>query len=275
MTLFKRAIYILLLAVTLGPLESAAIVPNPSGLWYTPSEPGWGISIQQQADTLFVVLFAHDEAARPVWYVASALRRMEDPAGGVPFYRGDLYRAEGTPLGPPFQQGPVTIVGQMNVVEMGLDQRKLMVAYNVGNIFVAKVVEPQTWASSLVTALGSYEGATILNSREECPVDPGVSTKTFTIAGNATGPGRVRWVFGSRTGQLTDSSCEAEGPWVSQGQLASFTAPLRCGITSSTPVGSVTVTWIAPSLNGLSGAISLTRGACTYQGRIAGARAYP
>lgn len=280
MTLFRKSVAAILLAATMVPFDSSAtMVPDPTGLWYVPTESGWGLSIQQQGDTLFVVLYVHDETSRPAWYVASAVRRREgqlDPTGSFPVYGGTLYKADATRIGLPFRLLHVTGVGEVSLHRVPGPGNRLAIAYDVAGVQVTKTVEPQTWGSSRLTALGSYQGAVIFGGVPSgCPTDPGIPMGMFTVAGNAAAPDHVRWVFGSRVGQLTAESCEAEGPWVQRGQQASFTAPVRCGTTSSTPVGTVTVNDIVPSVNGLTGSVTVVRGSCTYNGRLSGTREYP
>lgn len=46
--------------------------PGPvSGHWWNPAEPGWGLAIQQQYETLFVQLYTYNKDGLPIWYVAS------------------------------------------------------------------------------------------------------------------------------------------------------------------------------------------------------------
>ncbi|MGZ5571441.1 MAG: YncE family protein [Usitatibacter sp.] len=42
-----------------------------SELWWTPSEPGWGLAITHQAGTMFLAWFVYDDDGKPAWYVAS------------------------------------------------------------------------------------------------------------------------------------------------------------------------------------------------------------
>jgi hypothetical protein len=42
-----------------------------TALWWNQSESGWGVTLTQQTDVVFVTIFTYDINGRPVWYVAS------------------------------------------------------------------------------------------------------------------------------------------------------------------------------------------------------------
>ena len=48
---------------------------NFSDQWWNPNESGWGISVLQQADVIFVDLFVYDTAGNPTWFTAAATQR--------------------------------------------------------------------------------------------------------------------------------------------------------------------------------------------------------
>lgn len=66
---------------------SRAAEGNHQDLWWNPQEPGWGLNLAQQGDTIFATLFTYDDAGRDLWLVASGLERQPD--GG---FAGELYR---------------------------------------------------------------------------------------------------------------------------------------------------------------------------------------
>jgi murein DD-endopeptidase MepM/ murein hydrolase activator NlpD len=63
---------------------------NYQDLWWNPSEPGWGLNIAHQGDTLFATWFTYGAGGRGQWLVGSDLRRQ---ATGE--YHGRLYRTTG------------------------------------------------------------------------------------------------------------------------------------------------------------------------------------
>jgi hypothetical protein len=75
-------------------LEPAAL-PNYQDLWWARSgtEPGWGLNITHQGDTLFVTWFTYDGAGDGMWLVGSSVVRT-----GNATYAGTLYRTAGPPF---------------------------------------------------------------------------------------------------------------------------------------------------------------------------------
>lgn len=70
----------------------AQLAPNYTGLWWKLDEPGWGLSIAHQGNSLFPVWYTFDRDGRPAWLVGGALVPGSD---GV--FRGPAYRVSGTP----------------------------------------------------------------------------------------------------------------------------------------------------------------------------------
>lgn len=68
---------------------------NYTDLWYNALEPGWGIGIVEQGDTMFLTWYIYDGAATPTWLFASNCAVKTDGNGCA----GTLYRASGA-LGP-------------------------------------------------------------------------------------------------------------------------------------------------------------------------------
>lgn len=55
-----------------GSSSTSATLPGPgTGLWWNPSEPGWGVHITQRRSTFFAALFHYDANRNPKWFVAS------------------------------------------------------------------------------------------------------------------------------------------------------------------------------------------------------------
>jgi hypothetical protein len=66
-----------------------------NGLWWNPQESGWGMSITQQHDILFLAWYTYDASGKPTWYVASDCA-LNAAGNGC---SGSLYATNG-PLGP-------------------------------------------------------------------------------------------------------------------------------------------------------------------------------
>jgi hypothetical protein len=90
----------LLLFATLAPAAdrpraTLSALPQVQDMWWSGTrENGWGVSIVQRADRLFAVMYAYNDAGKPVWYVM--------PGGQWDAERktfsGPLYSPRGTPF---------------------------------------------------------------------------------------------------------------------------------------------------------------------------------
>ena len=87
----KRSIALIATSLLGFGLPALAQTPSQVGFWYKPTEPGWGVSIQQQGTSTFAVWFTYDAQAKPIWYTLSCTFATNVCAG-------DLYTGRGLPL---------------------------------------------------------------------------------------------------------------------------------------------------------------------------------
>jgi hypothetical protein len=71
-------------------LRADAVGANYTALWWNAAEPGWGINVNHQGNTLFATLFTYDANGTPLWLVMSEGDRQPDGS-----YQGTLYRSTG------------------------------------------------------------------------------------------------------------------------------------------------------------------------------------
>jgi arylsulfatase A-like enzyme len=89
---FSVRIFKILILVWFSALISAAYAQtNQVGFWWKSSEPGWGLSVQQQGTNTFAVWYTYNTQAQPIWYSLSCTFSGSTCAG-------DLYTAAGTPF---------------------------------------------------------------------------------------------------------------------------------------------------------------------------------
>jgi hypothetical protein len=156
MTSLRRATIAFLTAMLLATgLARAASTTNFSDQWYVEAESGWGASVLQQADILFVDLFVYGADGTPTWFTAAAYLQSSAPAGHVLFI-GDLYRTNGPYYGGPFSSSPVTYakVGTLTFDADTVNTATL--TYNVGGVTVVKNVTRQLWRYENIA--GNYYG---------------------------------------------------------------------------------------------------------------------
>ncbi|QJR09822.1 hypothetical protein DSM104443_00872 [Usitatibacter rugosus] len=116
---------------------------DPTGMWWNPSESGWGLSLvmhRSERNNVFGALFVYRPDGRPIWLVV--------PAGRWSLPRrfsGDLYRTSGHAFGGPFDPKAVTVtpVGTF-VVELA-DNDTGTLTYSIDGIPVEKRITRQAF----------------------------------------------------------------------------------------------------------------------------------
>ena len=280
----RRALRWLLLSASVLACghANAALSPDPTGLWYDPAESGWGLSVAQQGETSFAVLFVYDATNHPVWYVASDLHAPSSNPPAGPMVTGTLYRTMGPWFGGAFDPHAVTLtpVGTLTLQYSEPGHQSLQVGYTIDGISVAKSVRAQTWADGGALLPGSYVGGlrVAAKSAPNCddlgftPIDP---ARAFNFQVIADQPPQMHLIWGTGI----DTICVAVGQYAQHGQHGSLTGVIGCGVfdvVSVTNTGPNAVplqlTDLAITEHGFSGALSAQRGSCTYTGHVGGVR---
>src|SRR6476646_8844351 len=103
-----RTLLVVLALVTVGAFATSARASagtNFSDQWWNPNESGWGASVLQQYDTLFIDLFVYATDGRPQWYTAAVYYQ---PQSGRSQFIGDLYATTGPWFGAFFNPAAVS-----------------------------------------------------------------------------------------------------------------------------------------------------------------------
>jgi hypothetical protein len=256
------------------------MTPDPTGMWYDPNQPGWGLSVTQQGGTAFVVLFAYDANHDPEWLVAS---NVVDTGMFVNFlvgeaYAGPLYRTSAATY---LQPGDTTAlsatpVGTIQIAYV-MPDNNLSVTYSVNGTTVNKTLAPQTWGSNASLLAGRIAGAININSVAGCvPPAPLQNVTRFNIeSGVAPDSLFLSWGTG------IDTECTLTGTYTQRGQLGALVGPVRCGPVPNpmADAGSMILEQLTVSSTGFSGALSYTSplftsggftGICAVGGSIGG-----
>jgi hypothetical protein len=263
---------------------AAAMTPDPTGMWYEPEQPGWGMSVTQQGDTVFAVLFVYDNNGLPRWFVAS---NIVDTGASPNFlvsevHSGTLYQTTGPALLVPSDPAAfkVTAVGTIQLAYVQ-PTNNLSVTYTINGTTVSKVVAPQTWGSNAPTLIGKYGAAitggifidstpscrpsTLLEDISDFNIDPTVDPDTF----------RMFWTRADNT------ECWVSGTYAQRGQFGSFAGPVMCApmIVNAVSVGmgSLSVTQMTIGPGGFSGSLDyklpdVSGNGCAVAGSIGGAQ---
>jgi hypothetical protein len=251
--------------------HAAAMSPDPTGIWYDPASPGWGLSITQQGETTFAVLFVYDENHKPAWYVASNVADTGmhlDPIGSE-IFSGDLFRTTGSSLtNASFDPSSVTTtkVGYLTLAK-GPAAGTLMVSYSLTGNSIFATVQPQIWADATPRLVGGYAGGIFFRSTAACAAPDYRERFGFGIEpGPAPRQVQLSWGTG------TDTGCWLEGSFTQTDQTGTLSGPFICGPIGSTFPGlAMTLSEIVIGPHGFSAAAMLALPSCTLTGNAGGA----
>ncbi len=245
---------------------NAASTTNFSDQWWIEAESGWGASVLQQADTLFIDLFVYGADNKPTWFTAAAFLQGNSPAGRV-LFTGDLYSTTGPYYGGTFNP---SAVGYAKVGTLTFDADTVNTAkltYTVSGVPVVKNVTRQFWRNDNLT--GSYYGGMI--DDETCiPASGGGHNEgaaTIQIAHNADNSVRVAIQV-----PATGDDIIFNGTYSQLGHMGQIVATF----SYSTTTVSVTMFEIEKTISGFTaryvGNSQSATESCVTNGRIGGVR---
>lgn len=211
--------------------EPAAAL-NLTDLWHNAADPGWGVFLDHQGATLFAVLFVHDVAGHPTWFVMSEGVRQPDGS-----YTGDLYRTRG-PAETALKH--LEAVGTLRFSPGGASRASLL--YTVGGVSHVKGVERYRFSPAARTCRWSPDPAKAAVERNNFtslwhdPAEPGWGLALSHQAGSTFGV-----LFTYDANERPTWYVMASGAEKSRG---AYTGELfRAGRTRLDGVGSMTLTF--------------------------------
>jgi DNA-binding beta-propeller fold protein YncE len=247
-----------------------ALADNVQGLWWaSPSgvEPGWGLEIAQQGNTLMAGWFTYDVDGSASWFIIP-----DAVNNGGDTYSGNVYRTTGPPFTGAFDSTKVatTRVGTANFRFTDGDNGTF--SASVGDVQLTKPITREVFGPVPACTAGGFPGPD--PNYTDIWWNPGESGWGAFITHQGDNlflawftydvDGRPLWLVGSnlvKTGSGTYSGAlyRTRGP-------AWNTAPWNGAAVSVQPVGSASVVFSDPSnatftysAQGTSGAKSLTR----------------
>src|SRR6266545_3829707 len=197
-----RTLRLLAIAVTLATALPARAASDYTDIWWAigGTEPGWGINLAQNANTIFATFFVYSAAGAPTWYTALLTRTVgETFVGNLSLSTGGAF------FGSPTWVPPTTgAVGTATFV--GSSSFRGTLTYTVSGTNVTKTIERAPLVA--INLAGPYLGAISLR-RDGCTPSPVFELDQFIISQDGS-PGNV--IIDQRS---TDSSgaliCRMEG----------------------------------------------------------------
>jgi hypothetical protein len=210
-----------------------------SGMWFVPSESGWGLNVIEQGDTIFATLFVYDANGKPHWYVGSQLAQSGSTSDGTAVNTGALYEA----TGPYF--------GASSFDPSGVDRRQVgtmsfhltspgnaVLSYAIDGVPVTKNVTAFTFARE--DSSGTYNGQIAEASGGH---DPAIITVND---GGSTLAMKVDGMYGG--------SCDYSGPLQQLGRSLHASGTVQCALGGS---ATFVLKDLRVSFNGITGHVDL------------------
>jgi len=260
MTSFRAVVAVLAtsLACCFALPTYASTGTNFSDQWWNPNESGWGASVLQQADVMFVDLFVYGPDGRPVWYTAAAYFQ---PGSGRTLFSGDLYVTFGPWFGAFFNPASVVTrkVGTLQFDAASTDFATL--TYSVDGVIVTKAVQRQLWTYEDFS--GSYYGGLVYdqsgcaNASNNGHIE---ELGPFQIVHAANNAFTINY-------QSPSGNCTATGTYSQLGHMGSVDATYSCSYGVN---GAMTLFELERTSSGMTGRLSAQSNLCTVSGRLGG-----
>ncbi len=239
---------------------AASAGTNFSDQWWNPNESGWGISVLQQADIVFVDIFVYDATGQPTWYTAAATQQA-GPQGHIAF-TGDLLRTTGPWFGAPsFNPDSVAYrkVGTLSFDAVTVDTATL--TYVVDGVVVTKPITRQLWKYEDFT--GSYYGGFTYDF-EQCtpPASNGHIEELGPVSIAQTGSAAF-----SISTQSSAHTCTFSGDYSQAGHMGTSQGNFSCTDGLS---GTFTAFEMERTGSGMTGRINGQDNFCNFSGRFGG-----
>ncbi len=240
----------------------AASTTSYSDQWWVPSESGWGASVQQQSNMLFIDLLVYGSDGKPAWFTAAASLQSREVAGHD-IFTGDLYETAGPHFAGTFNPALVTSrkVGTLTFDATSSGNGTL--SYTIDGTPVVKSVTRQTWTyenlSGTYDAVWSFGCGGVMSFASEWG---------FTQTVIQHNPDNSVTITVSLWLSLYQTEHHLRGTYSQFGHLGristGFNAPA---------VGSITIDEIETTATGFTGRIPLAASsACHKDGRIVAVR---
>ena len=251
----------------LGFAASAATTPvstDASDAWISPTEPGWGVSVNQQKDVLFLTMFVYAPTGLPTWYVGSNTV-FAGKSGASAVYKGPLFTTSGSPHTASWNPGTFRM-RQVGTVTFTLTSATTAtIFYMADGARVTKNLVRQTWRLNDLD--GQYIGA-VAGTYSNCAntVLNGFTLEYATITVDQNG---ANFQMGLENSEGR-GSCSYTGTYSQAGRLGSVTGSFICTGNVS---GTFTASEVEGDATGFLSRLEERSTACNFSGRVGGVRA--
>lgn len=253
------------------PLTVRASVSTPTGnvsdAWYSPDEPGWGLTLIEQEQTTFATWYVYTTAGQPLWLVMPGGRR----TGNV--IEGDVFETRGTAADLAWrpQASSSQSVGRARFDFWGNDRGQ--VAYTFQNRAVVKSITRLNVAP--VTRNTTY-AAMVSGEIFACTIERGrvdfARYLEFALAPSATtrGGSSLRFVDRPQIGNADAVVCTYTGEVSQAGRVYSGGGRYLCSGGTTASSGPFTVSNMRIEETRVGFDLTYQNGICEFRGRVVG-----
>jgi hypothetical protein len=248
-------------------LSAAATASEYTDLWWKPDESGWGVSVVQQEDTAFVMVYAYGSDGRPTWYVASDAR-ISGYVGAQPVFSGALHRARGPALGAAFDPAQVEMTAAGTLQLETLSRDRLRLHFSADGTSITKELVRLTWRRPDIDA---YHVASF-GLRQATPAGAPYGSLVYAADARLQLEGDVMVL---RADDQFGRVCVYTGTREQAGKVAVVTGRFDCsaGTNGLLPrAGTFIVTGLELTANGFTGYLRTSSDAGHEYGRFSGTR---
>ena len=123
---------------------------NYTDLWGNVAEPGWGINIAHDGNTVFASLFTYDASGNPLWLAMSNGVRQADGS-----FAGNLERYSGAAFNAPWRAATASVVGTMRIAFANSTSGTLTYTYDGAT--VTKPIARNVFAETTVCHWSAFD----------------------------------------------------------------------------------------------------------------------
>lgn len=241
-----------LAALAAAFFTAAAAASNVTDHWYAPSESGWGVSVTQQGNVAFVVMFVYGPNGEPTWLSAAA-NRYGSRVGGHPGFAGTLYRSNGPWHGGPFDPANVNGTPVGNLTFESFDHDRATLAYSVDGVTQTKTVQRLTFRYKDWSGL--YRGVARANYRDcTSTFVPAFSYDDGLIDVEHEGVSFRMWFEGKK------AACMYTGTYSQHGRVGAVSGTYVC---ADGPSGTFTIKGLESIERAIGGRIEASHPSCS------------
>ena len=234
-------------------------------LWYTASEPGHGLYMVQNGNTIFLTMFLYGGDTLPRWYYASDIAPVN---GSNTSWSGVLARNQGTSFASPWNPLQLSTFAVGTVTLNFTSAAQGTMTFTVDGITVTQQITRFGFVNE--TLAGVYAGG--LTATSQCGTSPATTVVAMDrLTVQHAPPGNPRFIV-DFTSNGVPASCTFNGTFTPQGKIGAVSGGTWSCSGGSSSSGTFSLSEVTANRNALSAHFSGQQQGCTLDGYFGGLR---